>query len=157
MSHQELSEIELELYKQLLKRLGLSRFATISESAVASIIDQIQISFPFVGSQISWNQTHGHCSSKWNRDDEEDSLCEAANRVCGKVIDMNLVEMDEELVILGDSAIDIGIMISWANFVSCLDIFSDLPQHTYVVAQDLRWCLTISLEGYVDWGLSSAR
>jgi hypothetical protein len=58
---------------------------------------------------------------------------------------------DADLIFIGDSACDDAYSINPEHLIQTLKIFSELPQHTYIVSEAITWIACISFEGHVDF------
>lgn len=55
------------------------------------------------------------------------------------------------MIFLGDSAIEYAYSIAIAELRRALDIFAELPQHTYIFPEQLHWIACLAFEGHIDY------
>lgn len=134
-----MSYLDNELIKDLSENsIG---YDTLSESEHASIVKKINEQIPFSGSKIDWGNLKN--SINFGSESSELAILKMANEI--KSI------TDENTIFVSDSACDEAYSISAENLEKALRIFSELPQHTYIVPKSLTWIACISFEGDLDF------
>lgn len=123
-----------------LKAFDIS-FDILSESEHASMVSEINGKLPFSGSKISWNILEK--SINFGLASSNLAISQLAEKI-RKVT-------DDDLVFISDSACDDAYAIDSKHVCQALKIFSELPQHTYVVSKSLSWIACVSFEGDLDF------
>ncbi|EPM65326.1 hypothetical protein [Pseudomonas syringae] len=59
------------------------------------------------------------------------------------------------LIIIGDSLTDDAYEIGIDDLSTLLELFLEIPQHTYFFPEDISWIACLSLEGQLDFGGSN--
>lgn len=122
-----------------LKRKGIV-YEALSIEEHEAISNVIQKKSRFVGSQISWK----HLSGAKNLNNIKKS--EALNIISETLIQLKT----KRIIFLGDSAIDHAYYVGTTDIKSAIEIFSEIPQHTYILPEDVSWIACLSAEGYID-------
>ncbi|MGA9703747.1 hypothetical protein [Pseudomonas sp.] len=134
-----MSYFDDELIKDLSKHsIG---YAILSEAEHASIVNEINEKAPFSGSKIDWRKLKN--SINFESKSSEVAILRMANEI--KAI------TNENTIFVGDSACDEAYSVSAEDLEKALMIFSELPQHTYIVPKSLTWIACISFEGNFDF------
>lgn len=60
--------------------------------------------------------------------------------------------LSEDLIWIGDSAINFAITGSVEVIMSCLNYILDIPQHHYFLSTDYKWCFCFTFEGEMFFG-----
>lgn len=134
-----MSYLDEELIKDLRDHNIL--FDILSESEHISIVRKINANIPFSGSKVAWSNLN--TSMNLGREPSDFATLRLAEEI-RKVADSNLI-------FVGDSACDEAYSISIEYLEITLKIFSELPQHTYIVTESLTWIACISFEGDLDF------
>lgn len=109
----------------------------------ASTARDINENIPFSGSKITWSKLHKSINFA---DDLPDLAISRLVREIKKVA-------DNKIIIVGDSACDEAYCINTQQREEALRIFSETPQHTYIIQRNLYWIACISFEGDTDFSL----
>ncbi|MHC8372942.1 hypothetical protein ACYZT2_19770 [Pseudomonas sp. MDT1-85] len=123
----ELSELNVD-YKKLEKEKH--------DSFVFEINKKVQ----FSGSKISWSSLKNSIS--YDKDEHSIKL------IAEKIKSLNEIE----IIFIGDSLIDNAYQVNTENLERTLNVFSEVPQHTYFFSNSLNWIGCINAEGYIDFG-----
>ncbi|WP_052958841.1 hypothetical protein [Pseudomonas marginalis] len=116
-------------------------FDILSEIEHASIVSKMNEKLPFSGSKISWSNLEASINFGLASSDLAISrLAEEIRRLT-----------DGDLIFIGDSACDEAYSINSKHIEKAIKIFSELPQHTYVISKSLTWIACISFEGDLDF------
>lgn len=113
-------------------------------------INDIDEKFSFIGSKIDWSEVLHHFHRRVERLQYSVSVNEFFNRF---VLAAGLGEKDK-LIVVGDSALDAVLVFSVNTLRKYLVDVVSLPQHTYIISQDVCWCACFTMEGDMDFGLS---
>lgn len=98
---------------------------------------------PFSSSNINWgNLKNSHIFFN-------EPLNIATLQLAEKIRELS----DGNLIFVGDSACDEAYSITPKNLEQTLKLFSELPQHTYILQNSLNWIACISFEGDIDFAL----
>lgn len=116
-------------------------FDIISEAEHSSMLRRINEKVPFSGSKVAWK----HLEASINF-----GLASSVSAVSHLAEEIRNVT-DEDLIFIGDSACDEAYSIGLKHIDKVLRIFSELPQHTYIVPKSLAWIACISFEGDLDF------
>ena len=111
------------------------------------IAARISTIFPLSGSKIDWRATRGHLSVVETSRHRE--LVAFSN-----FFDRQSKELGRESVAyyLNDSQIDCSLRASLWTFSRHLNKIIGIPGHHYFVADDISWCMALSMEGDMDFG-----
>lgn len=117
------------------------------------IADYLSDMFEWAGSKIDWDKTISHSYQKLTNDKRFwPSLVIAFINRHYRFCD------SEEIFYINDSSLDFALKISAEQFNHTLTLLTDqVPQHHYFFAPKTKWCLSITSEGYVDFGFSNIR
>lgn len=144
------------LQAKLLEKIKISPSAeriTTSVEDDKKYFDAIWQFFPFVGSKIDWLQVPHSFYEQIDRDNYHQSI----HGFLDQIIDKTNVLENDLVVILGDSVLDVAITMPVSVLSEYLDDIVRLPQHTYIVPQNLSWCATYTMEGFMDFGFRPTR
>jgi len=127
----------------LIKYLNVNniKYVKLSGGDHDKISSEVQKKFKFIGSQIAWASMEN--ATNLNGVDRSKAL----NIIAKKLKDLSI----ENVLFLGDSAIDYAYCINVSYVNKAMQIFSEIPQHTYVLSEDFCWIACISAEGYIDY------
>lgn len=139
------STFETELRAALASPVNAGLIEIIPQSD--DLAARISTAFPFSGSKIDWRATGGHFSAKEPARDREFA-------VFSDFFDRRSRELGRETVAyyLNDSQIDCSLRASLWTFSRHLEPIIRVPGHHYFVADDLSWCMTLTMEGDMDFG-----
>ncbi|MFB3306692.1 hypothetical protein [Pseudomonas sp. AMR01] len=115
-----------------------AKLTILPESEHDFIVNAINEKFPFAGNRIAWDSLKdstyfGTTASQGALE----SLTKKIIRVSGDCI-----------LVVGDSTDN---AYSTSNVALALQIFSTIPQHTYIVSESISWIACISFEGDLDF------
>jgi hypothetical protein len=125
-----------------LKALNIS-FDVLSQTEHASMVVKINEAVRFSGSQIPWNNLKNSVNFGWAP--SKKAIAQLAEEI-EKLA-------DKDLIFLGDSACDEAYSIGVEYLEKTLRVFSELPQHTYIMPKSLNWIACISFAGYLDFAI----
>lgn len=111
----------------------------LTEAECNLTIDAIN-TLPFFGSQIAWKSLKGSTYLGTMESSE------AQNSLVEKIISAS----NDDILIVGDNT-DNAYSISVKNLALAIEIFSSLPQHTYITQKDLSWIACITFRGDIDF------
>ncbi|MGY4641017.1 hypothetical protein [Pseudomonas sp. TE24901] len=111
----------------------------LTEAECDLLINAIS-SLPFSGIQIAWKSLKGSTYLG-----TMESL-EAQNSLVEKIISAS----DDDILIIGDTA-DNAYSIDVKTLALAIEIFSQLPQHTFITQKNLSWIACISFRGHIDF------
>lgn len=116
-------------------------FEVLTEADHASIVRNINENVPFSGSKVAWDKlaTSNHFGLT--------SSDLAISHLAKEIQKLN----DNNLIFIGDSACDEAYSINLMHIDKALSIFSEIPQHTYIVSKSLTWIACIASEGDLDF------
>lgn len=109
----------------------------------ASIVREINENIPFSGSKIAWSKLNN--SMNFGGDLTDSPILRLAKEI-KKVA-------NDTIIIVGDSVCDDAYCINREQLEEALRVFSEIPQHTYIVQKQLNWIACISFEGDIDFAL----
>ncbi|WP_124429836.1 hypothetical protein [Pseudomonas sp. R2-37-08W] len=118
-------------------------FNILPENDHASIVREINETIPFSGSKIAWSKLNK--SINFGGDLPDFSTSKMAKEIKKFA--------DDKIIFLGDSACDEAYCINLEQLEDALRIFSEIPQHTYILQKQLDWIACISFEGDIDFAL----
>ena len=129
-----------ELLIDTLQKKGID-FLQLSKTEEAKLINEIQKKFTFVGSNIDWSTVKKPVNLN-----TLDRL-EALAKISEALSHLNT----KNVCFLGDSVIDHAYVVQIDDIREAIDIFSEIPQHTYVFPENLCWIACITFEGDLDY------
>ncbi|WP_426237642.1 hypothetical protein [Pseudomonas sp. TWP3-2] len=109
----------------------------IHDTFVSSINEKL----PFSGSKIAWSTIQN--SMNYAKNEKPQAFFYISN----KIRDVNI----SEIIFLGDSLTESAYRTSTARLENILQIFSDIPQHTYFFSDSLSFIGCISSEGEINF------
>ncbi len=104
--------------------------------------------FPVLGSKINWKKVPESIEEDVQSDDFLSQII-FFKKICEKF------NLSEECIVIGDSAIDIAMLMSIDVLNLCLMKIIEIPQHLYVVSKDYSWCFSFTMEGNMAFGFSN--
>ncbi|WP_081321519.1 MULTISPECIES: hypothetical protein [Pseudomonas] len=107
----------------------------LSEIDQDVIVDKVNSNLPFSGSRIEWSSLKN--SVHLGTAISQTALISLAEKI--------KLATKESVIIVGDST-DNSYSVSVENLLLALQIFSTIPQHTYILQQHLNWIAFISFE-----------
>ncbi|WP_300627830.1 hypothetical protein [Pseudomonas sp.] len=133
-----MSYLDDEIIKDL-NRLNIE-FDIPVEAEHDLIVETINAAVPFSGNQIAWSQfkenTYIGLSSLRSTLETLEKKIQAATK--------------QNVIFIGD-ATDNAYSIKCRDLMQSLHIFSNIPQHTYILQKQLDWIACISFEGDIDF------
>lgn len=106
-----------------------------------AFIHRIQKKITFSGNQIDWDTLEG-ATELGNM---EKTL--ALIKISEKLDSLGV----QKVIFLGDSAIEYSYSIEISDIKRALEIFADIPQHTYIFPEELHWIACLAFEGHIDY------
>lgn len=115
------------------------------------LADRLSTTFPFCGSKIDWRATRGHCSGReLSRDRELVAFADFFDRRSKEL------GRDSIAYYVNDNQVDWALRASLWTFSRHLEAITEIPGHHYFVADDLGWCMALTMEGDIDFGFAPA-
>lgn len=106
-----------------------------------AVCEVIRTKANFVGNQINWPTLKNFKS--FNHLEKEGALDLLAKTI--------ISHASEKVFFIGDSAMDEAYSTSIKDVRNALGIFTDVPQHLYILPDRLNWIACISSEGNIDF------
>ncbi|WP_411379946.1 hypothetical protein [Pseudomonas sp. MPB26] len=116
-------------------------FEVLTEAEHVSIIRNINENVPFSGNKVAWDKLSASNHFGLTSSDL------AISNLAKEVQKFN----DNNLIFISDSACDEAYPINLMHIDKALSIFSEIPQHTYIVSKSLTWIACIASEGDLDF------
>ena len=116
-------------------------FQTLTDAEHKIIVHEINKKIPFSSSKIDWKILKNSHIFFY------EPLSIAALQLAEKIREVS----DGNLIFVGDSACDEAYSIAPESLEQALKLFSELPQHTYILQSSLNWIACISFEGDIDF------
>lgn len=113
-----------------------------------SIFEEINKSFPFIGSSIDWAKVPYSIDDNADAEDYFSSATSFLERITNR---MGFNDSDA-IIVVGDSAMEVALSLSLETLKRHLEDFLILPQHTYIVSPDVSWCVCFRMEGNMSFG-----
>jgi hypothetical protein len=104
--------------------------------------------FPLFGSKIDWSKVFCACEEKINYNQFEMSVLGFFD----KAAEALGLHAASAMIFIGDSAMDVALSTTAEIMRRYLIDVVDMPQHTYIVPQDVSWCLSYTMEGNMAYG-----
>ena len=104
--------------------------------------------FPFSGSFIDWENTKNHISNSGLTATEVEELFP-------RFFYEQLAEAELDLAVYASDGAPLKLRGTVAAFEKNLQAFIDLPHTNYFIAADGSWCLTLRMNGEMDFGEST--
>ncbi|WLH75928.1 hypothetical protein PSH70_10805 [Pseudomonas fluorescens] len=127
-----------ELIKDL-KKLNIT-FSILSEAEHNAIVNSINETMPFSGSQIAWSKLKNSINFGF----------EASNLAISLLTEEINKKTNRKLYFVGDACSE-GYSIGPEKLGEALKILSELPQHTYIIPEPMTWIACLSFEGHIDF------
>ncbi len=117
------------------------------------IADKLSDSFNWKGSKIDWKKTTNYKSSQLFGNYSNWVLVIKKflydNEICSEI------KKSKVIYYINDSSLNFAVQLTYKQFDNFLAFaVENIPQHHYFFDSSNKWCLVISSEGYVDFGLS---
>jgi len=117
------------------------------------IADLLSDSFDWAGSKIDWSKTISH-DFQMLKGDLSQWSDSAATFAALKIASFKL-DTGDIVYYVSDSALDFSVRLNVSQLVDFVRfIVLAAPQHHYFFNADATWCLVVSSEGYIDFGLA---
>ncbi|KTB98561.1 hypothetical protein [Pseudomonas syringae] len=116
-------------------------YKTLSHEKHDHFLDIINKKFVFNGSRICWNLLSNGITF-------ESATKEARKTIIEKIKTLKPLA----LIAIGDSLTDDAYQIGIDDFSTLLELFCEMPQHTYFFPEDVSWIVCLSLQGQLDFG-----
>ncbi|WP_262216216.1 type IV secretion protein Rhs [Serratia ficaria] len=119
-----------------------------------TIADELSDSFEWTGSKINWSRT------KWHRfielhGDYQSWVSQVFSFLKDGAIKKE-IDMSNEIYYINDSSLDFAVKMSSDEISRFLELaIKNIPQHHYLFERNKKWCIVISSEGYIDFGVSN--
>ena len=107
--------------------------------------------FPVCGSKIDWEEVPGSVVRNTGTDDSEVHFdeCEAFAAATWQAED---ISRDQTVVVIGDSSMNVALVMSIGTLTACLREILRMPQHTYILPKDASWVMVFTMEGDLCFG-----
>lgn len=121
-----------------------------------NIVDILSDSFNWKGTKIDWSKSSNNKSSQLFGDY---SYWLSMIRKFIADSDINAeIKKSQSIYYINDSSLDFAVHLTLKQFDNFLAFaIENIPQHHYFFDSLNKWCLVISSEGYVDFGLSQKK
>lgn len=137
--------LKLELLSALDGPIRAGRIAVLAGAArlVANTI--LVQRYPFVGTWPDWNNTRNHqhlhepCGDK-------------VRTTFSDFFDENLADKDLERAFYANDGVPVMLESDVATFRANLEVFVDTMHTSYFLAADGAWCLSLRMNGQMDFG-----
>lgn len=116
------------------------------------IADSLSDSFDWLGSKIDWSRTYFHKTICYKKNENIHSV---VNRFFNENCLNEFISNSDSIYYICDSSLDFALQIEPSQFFKNLFfIIDNVPQHHYFFDDDTKWCLAITMEGFIDFGCS---
>lgn len=113
------------------------------------VVNQLLLEkFPFSGSFIDWEKTKNHVRNS-------DLTATAVEEPFPRFFHEHLAEFQLDLAVYASDGAPLKLRGTVAAFEKNLQAFIDLPHTNYFIAADGSWCLTLRMNGDMDFGEST--
>jgi hypothetical protein len=137
--------------EELLERLSRQGVHFVREPTAAPYFAVLARTYPACGSKIDWRQVDRSKLSSADITDWERYL-PAALSFLQEVTEQGELSGDLEVVVIGDSSMEGALVMRLDAVFACLESLLEMPQHTYVLPRDGRWCAVFTMEGDLCFG-----
>lgn len=118
-----------------------------------NIADKLSNSFDWKGTKIDWSKTLKH-KSKQLFGSYSNWLSTIRKFIVNNDISTEIKESGD-IYYINDSSLNFAVHLKFNQFDSFLAFaIENIPQHHYFFDSSNKWCLVISCEGFIDFGLS---
>lgn len=118
-----------------------------------NIADKLSNSFDWKGTKIDWSKTLKHKSNQLFG-----SYSNWLSTIRKFIVDNDIstkIRESGDIYYINDSSLNFAVHLKFNQFDSFLALaIENIPQHHYFFDSSNKWCLVISSEGYIDFGLS---
>lgn len=148
-------DMHMEYEEELLVRLGpeLERAEVSVGPSSADVVDVIESRFPLVGSKIDWDSVPGAIVKRVMRR-ENDAYAASALNFVRELLGAGRIDGLQAVLVVGDGPVDVVLSMTVEVLMKCLARILDVPQHTYVTPPDGRWCIVMTMEGDLCFGVA---
>jgi hypothetical protein len=138
---------EAELRKNLVSDFRSGRLNELGDSAL--FFKQLAKEFPVKGSKIHW----GRVPHSIERSEKQLNL---HTQQFIKFVDELIIKfgLKGDVIYVGDSATDFALGGSVISVRTALPELLTVPQHHYLIAKDFAWCICLTMEGDMAFGLN---
>ena len=117
------------------------------------IADELSDSFEWKGSKIDWSKVDKHESEKLSGNYSEWLLI--IKKFISRRVVFDEINSISNIYYINDSSLDFAVLLTPEQFDDFIALaIENIPQHHYFFDALKKWCLVISSEGYIDFGLS---
>ena len=110
-----------------------------------TLINAINSRFPFSCGRIRWDVIPGSVHFENNREANLKALSALTESTRAA-----------NVILIGDSLTETAYSVNISHVGTTLTLFSEIPQHNYVLPEDLNWIACMSMEGYMDFGVATS-
>lgn len=120
----------------------------VVEPSSDGYFSELESRFPILGSKIDWDEVSGS--------EQEQASAEAYASDCQRFFDemVNRFGLSGKCIVIGDSAVEIALVMSVEILQCNLQKIVSVPQHHYILANDYSWCMSFTMEGDMAFGFS---
>lgn len=136
---------------ELIEQLSRQNIDFTRESTAAPYFAALALNFPTCGSKIDWGQAGRSTLSSADITDWQQYL-PVAFSFLQEVSEQSELSGDLEVVVIGDSSMEGALVMRLDAVFACLESLLAMPQHTYVLPRDARWCVVFTMEGDLCFG-----
>ncbi|TPJ29423.1 hypothetical protein [Mesorhizobium sp. B2-7-2] len=105
----------------------------------------LERSFPVSGSKIDWIKLPKR-ATKGTEDDLD--FARFFEEIASEQ------ELFGDVIYVGDSLTDLALKSHIDIMIDILPLLIEIPQHHYFIDSEYRWCICLSMEGDMDFGIS---
>lgn len=117
------------------------------------LADELSDHFEWKGSKIDWSKTSKHESEKLSGSYSE--WLPLIKKFIGSKSIISEINSSANIIYINDSSLDFAVHLTPEQLEEFIALaIENIPQHHYFFDKMKRWCLVISSEGYIDFGLS---
>ncbi|EPS0981725.1 hypothetical protein ACVBOS_001173 [Vibrio vulnificus] len=135
---------EEELLSELKNSISNGKIKVEDDSG--KYFSELGQSYPTFGSKIDWDEIENSVVKDATEED-----CDAQFVSFFKTVSLEN-SLQGECIVIGDSAIDKALRMDINTLESVLLNIVEIPQHHYIVASDLSWCMTYTMEREMAFG-----
>ncbi|PKF74193.1 hypothetical protein [Chryseobacterium sp. PMSZPI] len=144
----EATEFDIEITNILKKEFENNTIAI--EEDTDRYIDEMENHYPFGYSGVDWTKKDNILSLDVKS--TEGNRREQINIFFKEILKDYPNLIDEEVIIVGDGALNYGYMIRFENFIELFHLFFELPQDTYVWFLDSKKLINYTFEDELFFG-----
>lgn len=113
----------------------------LSSSDQEFFVNELQKKVTFIGNKINWETLQNPISL--SALEKDSALTEISKRLSSLAI--------QNVIFLGDAAIDHAYSINITDIRKAIEVFSEIPQHTYISPENLCWIGCLAFEDYMNY------